>query len=120
MLVSAIHQRESTIYIHVCPLPLEPPSNHPHPTPLRKGTELSLCCAPASRKLSVLHMGCIGVSLTVPVHLTLLFLGEGFCRVAGVSEVCRVGSIGIKTVWGVGIYGLTRIVKSQLNSLELK
>lgn len=45
----------------------------------------------------------IDVSLTLPVHLTLLFLGEGFCRVAGVFEVRRVGSLGIKAVWGVGI-----------------
>ena len=41
--------------------------------------------------------------LSLPVHLTLPFLGEGFYRVAGVFEVRSVGSIGIKAVWGVGI-----------------
>ena len=35
VLVSAKHQHESAICIHICPLPLEPPSNlPPHPTPL--------------------------------------------------------------------------------------
>lgn len=44
----------------------------------------------------------IDVNLTLPVHLSLPSLGEGFYRVAGVFEVRGVGSIGIKAVWGVG------------------
>ena len=59
VLVSAIHQHESAIGIHICPLPLELLSHLPHipPPRLSESTSLSSLSHTASfHWLSILHM----------------------------------------------------------------
>ena len=77
MLVSAVHQHESSMGIYMCPLPLEPPSHPPpHPTPL--GCHGALDRAPCV--IWQLPTGylfytwwCICFSATLSIHPTLSF-----------------------------------------------
>ena len=67
MLVSAIYQHESVIYMFIYPLPLEPPSHlPPHPTPLgcHRALDLgSLHHTGNSHWQSILHMVNVYVSM---------------------------------------------------------
>ena len=84
-----LYNKVNQLYVHICLLPLEPPS-HPAPSHLFRSSQStklsSLCSAETSHLPSIVHKVVIYVSCTLPVYPIL----PSDCTVSmGKTESCK-------------------------------